>query len=231
MANQPVRTSQLRKLSPLDAGSGAEGASTLAPIRVLLVEDGAEDAELVLYQLRKQGIDGVALLVDTEAAMREALITFQPDLVLSDFSLPRFDGLSALEVARELAADVPFIFVSGTIGEERAVEAVRRGAVDYVLKTNLRRLGPTVTRALAEAAARRQIARLTRVLRMLSGINGAVVRIRERGELFTETCRLAVTAGGYSMAMVLLKRLGARGPVEPVAWNDSGGRGAALVRR
>jgi diguanylate cyclase (GGDEF)-like protein len=230
MAKQPERTRQFRKLSASDPTCSAEAPSTPAPIRVLLVEDDTEDAELVLYNLRKQGIDCVSHRVETEPAMREALLTFQPDLILSDFSLPRFDGLSALEVARELAPDVPFIFVSGTIGEERAVEALRRGAVDYVLKTNLHRLGPTVTRALAEAAARRQIARLTRVLRMLSGINGAVVRIRERGELFSEACRLAVTAGGYSMAMVLLKRLGAHMPIEPVAWNDSGGRGAALVR-
>ena len=228
MAKQPEHTGQFRKLWAPDPIGDAQ--STPVPIRVLLVEDGAEDADLVVHHLRKQGLRLVWQRVDTEAAMREALIRFQPDLVLSDFSLPHFDGLSALEVAREVTADVPFIFVSGTIGEERAVEAVRRGAVDYVLKSNLHRLGPTVTRALAEAAARRQLARLTRVLRMLSGINGAVIRIRERGELFSEACRLAVSAGGYSMAMVLLKRPGARRPIEPVAWNDSGGRGAALVR-
>jgi diguanylate cyclase (GGDEF)-like protein len=230
MAQKPEQTGQFRKLSAPDPISGAEGPSTAVPIRVLLVEDGVEDAELALHQLRKQGIQFVSHRVDTEAAMREALIDFQPDVVLSDFSLPRFDGLPALQVALEVAADVPFIFVSGTIGEERAVEALRRGAVDYVLKTNLSRLGPTVTRALAEAAARRQIARLTRVLRMLSGINGAVIRIRERGELFSETCRLAVKVGGYSMAMVLLKRSGARRRIEPVAWHDSGGRSAALLR-
>jgi diguanylate cyclase (GGDEF)-like protein len=230
MAKKPEETGQFRKGSAPDSMSGTEGPSTATPIRVLLVEDGVEDAELALYQLQKQGIHFVSHRVDTEAAMREALTTFQPDVVLSDFSLPQFDGLSALQAAMEVAADVPFIFVSGTIGEERAVEAVRRGAVDYVLKTNLSRLGPTVTRALAEAAARRQIARLTRVLRMLSGINGAVIRIRERGELFSEACRLAVKAGGYSMAMVLLKRPGARRRIEPFAWHDSGGRSAALVR-
>jgi len=204
--------------------------ATVAPIRVLLIEDGAADAELALYELRKQGIQFVAQRVETEPALREALTSFQPDVVLSDFSLPRFDGLSALQVSLEMAADVPFIFVSGTIGEERAAEAVRRGAVDYVLKTHLERLGPTVTRALAEAAGRRQIARLTRVLRMLSGINGAVVRIRERGELFSEACRLAVAVGGYSMAVVLLKRPGSRRPILPVAWQDAGDRGSALLR-
>ena len=230
MGKKPEQTGQFRKLSAPEHDDGAERPSAPVPIRVLFVEDGTEDAELALYQLRKQGIHFVSHRVDTEPAMREALTTFQPDVILSDFSLPSFDGLSALQVALELAADVPFIFVSSTIGEERAVEAVRRGAVDYVLKTNLSRLGPTVTRALAEAAARRQIARLTRVVRMLGGINGAVVRIRERSELFSEACRLAVTAGGYSMAMVLLKPSGSRRRIQPIAWNDGGGRATALVR-
>ena len=230
MAKQAEQTGQFLKLPVRDPGNRLEPAANAVPIRVLLVEDGAEDADLALYQLRKQGIHFIAQRVDTESALREALTTFHPDVVLSDFSLPGFDGLSALQVAHELAADVPFIFVSGTIGEERAVEAVRLGAVDYVLKTNLGRLGLIVTRALAEAAARRQITRLTRVLRMLSGINGAVVRIRERGELFSEACRLAVSVGGYSVAMVLLKRPGSRRPIQPIAWNDLGDRGAALLR-
>src|SRR5215472_7995293 len=100
MAKQTEHTGQFHRLAGSEATSGAEGWSTPARIRVLLVEDGAEDAELVLYQLRQQGIHCVAHCVDTEAAMREALITFQPDLILSDFSLPRFDGLSALEAAQ-----------------------------------------------------------------------------------------------------------------------------------
>jgi diguanylate cyclase (GGDEF)-like protein len=177
-----------------------------------------------------QGMDVVSHRVDTEPAMREALSTFRPDVVLSDFSLPGFDGLSALKIALEAAPDVPFIFVSGTIGEERAIEAVRQGAVDYVLKTNLSRLGPVITRALTEAATRRQIARLTRVLRMLSGVNAAVIRIRERAELFSEACRLAVEVGGYSMTMVLLKQPGARSRIEPVAWSSSGGKRGAVLR-
>ena len=230
MAKHLERTGEFRKGSAPDRPGIADGSPTAEPIRILLVEDSPEDADLVLHQLRVQGIPFISHRVDTEPAMREALTTFQPNLVFSDFGLPRFDGLSALQVALEVAAEVPFIFVSGTIGEERAIEALRRGAVDYVLKTNLSRLGPAVTRALAEAAARRQIARLTRVLRMLSGINSAVLRIRERAELFSEACRLAVAVGGYSMAMVLLKQPGARRGIEPVAWNDSGGRGAALMR-
>ncbi|MHB8812863.1 MAG: GAF domain-containing protein, partial [Steroidobacteraceae bacterium] len=183
------------------------------PIRVLLVEDMESEAELTCHHLRRHGIAHVALRVQTDQDMRAALREFKPAIILSDFSLPGFDGLSALEIARECAPEVPFVFVSGTIGEERAIEALRRGAVDYVLKSNLRRLGTAVQRALQDAEARavqrrqeRQITRLTGVLRMLSGINGAVVRIRDRTELLLEACRLGVTVGGYPTALVALQQ-------------------------
>src|SRR5262249_14177823 len=151
----------------------------------------------------------------TEAALRTALRDFAPSLILSDFSLPQFDGLTALRIAHEVAPEVPFIFVSGTIGEERAIEALLCGAMDYVLKTNLARLAPAVKRALAEAASRTerrrqeiQIARQDRVLRMLSGVNALVVRIRDRVELLQETCRLAVKAGGYTAAVIATRTPG-----------------------
>src|SRR6202000_2704416 len=108
----------------------------------------------------------------------------------ADFSLPGFDGMAALATAAQVAPDVPFIFLSGTIGEERAIEALRRGAVDYVLKTNPMRLVPAVKRALAEAELRRasriaerRTQRVTGVLQMLSAINAAVVRTPERNEV------------------------------------------------
>jgi diguanylate cyclase (GGDEF)-like protein len=179
------------------------------PIRVLLIEDMELEAELTTHQLRKHGIAHLVQRVETADAMRAALQDFKPAIILSDFSLPRFDGLRALEIAREHAPEVPFLFVSGTIGEERAIEALRRGAVDYILKSNLARLGAAVQRALQEAEARavrrrqeQQIVRLTGVLRMLSGINGAVVRISDRTELLREACRLSVTVGGYPAALV-----------------------------
>jgi diguanylate cyclase (GGDEF)-like protein len=183
------------------------------PIRVLLVEDIESEAELTCHHLRRHGIAHVAQRVQTDQDMRAALREFKPTIILSDFSLPGFDGLSALEIARECAPEVPFVFVSGTIGEERAIEALRRGAADYVLKSNLKRLGTAVQRALQDAEARavrrrqeRQISRLTGVLRMLSGINGAVVRIRDRTELLLEACRLGVTVGGYPTALVALQQ-------------------------
>ena len=183
------------------------------PIRILLIEDMELEAELTLRELRRHGITPLVERVETDEAMRAALRDFRPSIILSDFSLPKFDGLRALDVARECAPEVPFLFVSGTIGEERAIEALRRGAVDYVLKSNLARLGAAVQRALEEARARavrqhqaRQITRLTGVLRMLSGINGAVVRIRDRTELLSEACRLSVTVGGYPTALVGLRQ-------------------------
>lgn len=179
--------------------------------RVLLVEDVEGDAALSLYQLKKAGLQYVAHRVESEPDLRAALRTFSPDLILSDFSLPQFDGLAALDIAREAAPEIPFVFVSGTIGEERAVNALLRGAADYVLKSNLVRLPSVVRRALGDAEARRErkveqqrLARLDRVLRMLSGINALMVRVRDRKELLGEICRLAVWVGGYANAMVLL---------------------------
>jgi diguanylate cyclase (GGDEF)-like protein len=193
------------------------GAAVRGEVRVLMVEDMVAEAELVMHQLRRAGIQGNFRRVARESDLRDALRQFRPDIVLSDFTMPGFDGMSALKIVREAAPDVPFMFVSGTIGEELAIEALRQGAVDYVLKSNLRRLVPAISRALEDAAARRQrqqqeaqIARLTRVLRMLSGINSMVLRIRDQTELFEEACRLAVTIGGYASAVVILRQLGSR---------------------
>src|SRR5580658_10970789 len=106
-------------------------------LRLLLVEDSQADAELAIWRLKQAGYVCTHECVVNEGQMRAALAAALPDVILSDFSLPQFDGLSALAVAREVAPDVPFVFVSGTIGEERAIEALHHGAVDYVLKNNL----------------------------------------------------------------------------------------------
>jgi len=195
--------------------------------RVLLVEDVAYEAELVIHQLQRAGLRFDWRRVETEAALRKGLADFTPDIILSDFNLPQFDGLSALEVAREVVPTAPFIFVSGTIGEERAIDALHAGAADYVLKNNLLRLAPAVRRALADAELRTerarqeaQIARLARVLSMLSGVNALVVRIRDRKELLQETCRLAVHAGGYLSAVVYVKVPGTP-KLSAVAWSGT----------
>jgi diguanylate cyclase (GGDEF)-like protein len=189
------------------------------PVRVLLVEDLESDAELTLLHLKRAGLQFVSRRVQTEAAMRDALRDFAPHIILSDFSLPQFDGLAALKIAQEIAPEVPFIYVSGTIGEERAITALHSGAVDYVLKGNLARLAPAVRRALDEASARKErraeqahINRLDRVLRMLSGVNGLLVRVRDRKELLSEICRLAVSVGGYTASVVYYKAPGVPRP-------------------
>jgi diguanylate cyclase (GGDEF)-like protein/PAS domain S-box-containing protein len=123
-------------------------------IKVLLVEDQPEDAELLLREMRDGGLVIVGHRVESEAAYKEALDTFAPDLILSDYTLPGFDGPLALRIARQQRPDTPFIFVSGTIGEERAIEALRQGAVDYVLKDNRARLVPAIERALKEVEDR-----------------------------------------------------------------------------
>ena len=125
-------------------------------IRVLLTEDVAADAELEVRELKRAGLRLTHRIVDTEESFTAALREFAPDVILSDFSMPGFDGMAALAIARELAPDTPFIFVSGTIGEEYAIRALKSGATDYVLKSNLVRLPAAVERAIAEARQRRE---------------------------------------------------------------------------
>jgi len=124
------------------------------PIRVLCVEDVAADAELELRELKRAGLRVVHKIADTEESFVAELREFVPEIILSDFSMPSFDGMAALALARELAPETPFIFVSGTIGEEYAIRALKNGATDYVLKTNLVRLPAAVERALADARQR-----------------------------------------------------------------------------
>lgn len=128
------------------------------PLSILMVEDVPTEQELALRALKRAGIEATIERVETEPAFRHGL-SLPPDIILSDFSLPVFDGMAALRIARSETPDIPFIFVSGTIGEERAIEALKHGAMDYVLKTNLARLGPAVRRALEQAQERRSARR------------------------------------------------------------------------
>ncbi len=123
-------------------------------LRIMILEDVATDAELIEHELSKEGLDFLAIRVETKADFVRAIQDFRPDLILSDYALPSFDGLSALYISRESAADTPFIFVSGTLGEEKAIETLKMGATDYVLKHRLSRLVPVVRRALQKAKER-----------------------------------------------------------------------------
>jgi two-component system cell cycle sensor histidine kinase/response regulator CckA len=123
-------------------------------LRVLFIEDSAEDAELEERELRKAGYNIRSCRVETAKDILRALEEFDPTLIISDYSLPRLNGMDALKIVRPLRSDVPFIFVSGTIGEERAIESLKSGATDYVVKSRLGSLVSKVRRALAEVDER-----------------------------------------------------------------------------
>ena len=118
-------------------------------IKVLLVEDTSIDAELVLRQLRRHGFSFESKRVSTEPDFLQLLKDFDPDVILSDYSLPLFSGLRALELTRQLAVDIPFIFVSGSIRPQDAASAYKDGAVDFVIKDDLMRLGLAIENALS----------------------------------------------------------------------------------
>ncbi len=128
-------------------------------LRILLVEDQEADAILIQRELRRQGLTFTARRVDRDDAMIRALREFAPDVVISDFALPGFSGLEALAILRKERPGVPLIFVSGTFGEEQAVQLLELGATDYVLKDQLARLPASVSRALREARLERECRR------------------------------------------------------------------------
>lgn len=134
-------------------------------IRILMLEDVPVDAELTQRELKKGGVLFTSRRVDTREAFLEELENFSPQLVLADYSLPTFDGISALKLVREKYPDLPFIFVSGVMGEEVAIETLKSGATDYVLKHRLARLVPSVLRALKETEEKSERIRAEEALR------------------------------------------------------------------
>ncbi|MBO0800959.1 MAG: response regulator, partial [Blastocatellia bacterium] len=129
-------------------------AQVNTPLRILLVEDDLLDAELARETLVSEGLACEIRRVDTRADYLAALEKTGFNLIISDYSLPAFDGLTALGIAQETCPDIPFILISGRFGEELAVEALKSGAAEYVLKQKLERLAPAVRRALREAENR-----------------------------------------------------------------------------
>ncbi len=128
----------------------------MTPLRLLQIEDTEDEAMVVARELTRAGYDVFAMRVDTAEGLRRELDQAQWDVVIADYTMPGFSGAKALSIVRERDPDVPFIFVSGTIGEETAVAAMRTGAQDYIIKGNLARLAPAVERELKDAAIRRE---------------------------------------------------------------------------
>jgi len=142
----------------------SEQGITETKLRILHVEDDPTDAELLRRMLQSEGIDCSINCVRTQDSFQAALDSGAFDLIVSDFTLPRFDGLSALRMAQTQWPDKPFIFVSGTMGEEAAVESLRQGAVDYVLKDRMFRLPAAVRRCMEDAVARVERRRMEKQL-------------------------------------------------------------------
>ncbi len=157
-------------------------------LRILYLEDDPKDAELVQETLASDGIRCHITRVETEADFIASLEQGGFDLILADYTLPSFDGLSALKIAQQRWPHVPLIFVSGTLGEEVAIEALKIGATDYVLKTRLSRIVPSVQRALREAGERIDLSRAEEALRRSEAYLAAAQKLSHTGSFGWDVC-------------------------------------------
>ncbi len=153
----------------------------MKPLRILCLEDDPRDVELIRETLEADGIFCDPMRVENEADFIASLDQGGLDLVLADYTLPSFDGLSALKITRQRRPHLPFIFVSGTLGEEVAIEALKIGATDYVFKTRLSRIVPSVQRALHEAEERTELARAEDALRRSEAYLAEAQRLSHTG--------------------------------------------------
>lgn len=154
------------------------------PTRILIVEDSSTDAELASHEIRKAVTACVFQFVDTRDKFLAALESFRPDLIVSDFSMPHFDGMTALKLTLERSPLTPFIIWTGSLNEETAVECMKAGAVNYVLKDNIRRLGPAVIHALEEkqlwVERQRAETEIVRRANQLAVMNAAALKIQQQ---------------------------------------------------
>jgi len=122
-----------------------------AHFKVLILEDDETDADLLLRELKKSGLPFTHTFAESRSTFEHALENFKPDIILSDYYLPSFDGVAAFNITQSISPDIPFIIISGTIGEERSVELIKLGITDYILKDKLYVLAPKISRALIDA--------------------------------------------------------------------------------
>ena len=174
------------------------------PLRILHLEDNPTDAELIQGILETEGIICAVTRVDTQADFFASIERGGFDLILTDYTLPSFDGLSALKIALEKCPDVPFIFVSGTLGEEVAVEALKIGATDYILKQRLSRIAPSVHRALREAKERGERKRAEALLSEEKRLLEMIAKGNSLSMILEALCRLVEELSEGSLASILL---------------------------
>jgi signal transduction histidine kinase len=169
--------------NPFIVSSPAGQPPTAHALRILLLEDSAADAELAEAELLDAGVEFTMTVVGNKSEFEGELRKSPPGIILSDYSLPGFDGAQALEIAREVAPDIPFIFVTGVLGEEVVIEMLRKGATDYVLKNRLSRLPQAVARAVRETEQRRDNLRSQEKMRrshdQLKALTGHLQFVRE----------------------------------------------------
>lgn len=153
-------------------------------LKILILEDVQFDAELMEHEMRREDINFISRRVETEEGFIHAMDNFSPDVILVDHSLPQFDGITALEIVKKDAPDTPFIFVSGKIGDEFAVDVLKKGATDYVFKNNLSKLVPAIKRALNERSELLERRKAEEELK--SAYNEMEVRIQNRTRELSE---------------------------------------------
>src|SRR5712692_3278602 len=172
-------------------------------LRVLMIEDSPADATLVEWELKKAGYQASVRRVETESELHAALDEGGWDIITCDYRLPQFSAPAALELVRDHGADVPFIVISGTIGEEAAVEMMRAGADDYLMKGQLARLGPAVERELRDAAGRAQRSRAEASLHY-QAFHDVLTGLSNRTRLRAELDRLTAPTPGDVKRFALL---------------------------
>ena len=220
-----------------DTDPGGKAGARPSPtnrLRVLILEDVPEDAELMVRELRRAEWKVDWQRVDTEAAFVAALEP-PPAVILSDHAVPGFGAPQALALLRARSMPIPLIVVTGSLRDEAAVECMKLGAADYLLKDRLARLPEAVAQALEQQRLREErrlaedkVRRLNRVYAVLSGINSLIVRVRDRQELLREACRIAVEHGRFPIAWIgVLDH--ATLDVTPLAWAGIGAESLARM--
>ena len=181
------------------------------PLSALILEDNEDDALLLVRELGKQGFDLTWERAWTAAAMKPLLAAKSWDVILSDYSMPGFGAPDALLLLQESGQDLPFIVVSGTVGENAAVAAMKNGAHDYLMKGQLARLGAAIEREIRDAAIRREhrlaidkVQHLNRVLRAVRKVSQLIIREKDPVRLIGEGCECLVETSGYDAAWIAL---------------------------